>query len=335
MSYRILCVDADGGAREETVGSLRTELSALEPVIETAGSVAKATASLTADTDVVITEYSLPDGTGIDVINTVRERAPDAACILYTDTDLETIDTDPLEGSITEYVGKASIFGRERLAQLLRTTLESGSQRSYPLPQREDARLAALQSYNLDTPELLTTLDRITGLAAAHFGVEQASINIIDEHSQEFLACYGGAEDWETMDREDSICTFTILEDAHIMAVEDVREDPRFESRSERLVESGIRSYLGANLVTPSGLVIGPLCVYDEEPRTFSADEKAFLRELADVAMDCISLHARLDSKVVVDGGTRVDEGRSVDEERNVDEGRNVDRERHPDGGRL
>jgi GAF domain-containing protein len=325
MSYRILCVDPDTGAREGTVGSLRTELSDLEPAIETAGSVAKATASLTTDTDVVITEYRLPDGTGLDVINATRERAPDAACILYTDADPDAIDTDDLQGSITEYVGKESIFGRERLTGLLRTTLEAGSQRTYPLPQREGARLAALQSYNLDTPELLTTLDRITGLAAAHFGVEQASINLIDEHSQEFLACHGGAEDWETMDREDSICTFTILEDAHVMAVEDVREDPRFESRSEQLVESGIRSYLGANLVTPSGLVIGPLCVYDEEPRTFSADEKAYLRELAAVAMDCISLHARLDSKVVVDGGiataakSDTDGGIDTDEESDTD----------------
>ena len=80
------------------------------------------------------------------------------------------------------------------------------------------------------------------------------------------------------------------------MVVENVTEDPRFESRSDLLLELGIRSSMGANLVTPSGLVIGPLCVYDDEPRSFSAAEKAYLRDLASVAMDLIELHSRLDA---------------------------------------
>jgi len=141
---------------------------------------------------------------------------------------------------------------------------------------------------------LIESLDRITDLAAAHFDVEQASINLITEYSQEFLACYGEAEDWETMDREDSICTFTILEESGVMAVEDVTEDPRFQSRADSLIELGIRSYMGANLITSNGLVIGPLCVYDDEPRSFSPAEKAYLRDLAAVAMDLIEYHTQL-----------------------------------------
>lgn len=303
MSYRILCVDGDPEAREETVGSLRTELADIEPVIETAGSVAKARSALTSNTDVVITEYSLTDGTGADVITAATETAPDTGCILYTSVDPETIDSDAFRESITEYVGKGSVFAVERLSRLVRTTIKTGAQRSYPVPESEGSRLAALRSYNLDSDELRSSLDRITSLAATHFEVDIASINIIDEHSQEFLACYGDARDWETMDRENSICTFTILEDGHVMAVEDVREDPRFASRSNDLIDVGIRSYLGANLVTPSGLVIGSLCVYDDSKRMFSAADKAYLRELADLAMEQIILHARLDSKIVVDGG--------------------------------
>ena len=303
MSYRILCVDGDPAAREETVGSLRTELADIEPVIETAGSVAQAKSALTADTTVVITEYSLADGTGADVVAAADEVAPDAGCILYTDVDPETVNTDSFRGSVTEYVGKGSVFAVERLSQLVRTTIETGAQRSYPVPDSEGSRLAALRSYNLDSDELRSSLDRITNLAASHFEVDIASINIIDEHSQEFLACYGDARDWETMDRENSICTFTILEDEHVMAVEDVREYPRFASRSGGLIDLGIQSYLGANLVTPSGLVIGSLCVYDDKTRTFSANDKAYLRELAALAMEQIILHARLDSKIVVDGG--------------------------------
>ncbi|WP_336326009.1 GAF domain-containing protein [Halovenus sp. HT40] len=296
MSHRILCVDPDEESRAETVAYLRSELSALDPMIETADGVATATEQLTTGTAAVITEYELTDGTGFEVIERARDRCPDAGVVLYTETDPDSIDSAELQGEITEYVGKGSVFGTERLAELLRTTIEDSTQRSYPLPQTEEQRLVALRSYDLDDPALLESLDRITDLAAQHFDVDQSSINIISEHSQDFLACYGKAEQWESMDRSDSICTFTILEDENVMTVSDVTEDPRFESRSETLIEMGIRSYMGANLVAPSGLVIGPLCVYDSEPRSFSPADEAYLQKLAATAMDLIELYTQLDA---------------------------------------
>ncbi len=304
MSYRILCVDGDETVREETVGTLRAEFDSLDPVFETAGSLSEATPTLAGDTAAVVTEYDLPDGSGLDLIDAAREACPDAGCILYTGTDPETIDTTQLQGAVIEYVGKGSVFGAERLAQLLRTTVERRTQSSYPLPQSETERLAALRSYDLDNTELTASLDRITDLAATHFDVDIASINVITEHSQEFLACYGQADDWETTDREDSICTFTIVED-DVMTVEDVTEDPRFASRSDELLSTGIRAYMGANLVTPAGLVIGPLCIYDDEPRSFSPADEAYLADLAAVAMDIIELHSRLDATTAGDVGER------------------------------
>jgi CheY-like chemotaxis protein len=189
MAHRVVCVDPNDEALEATVEHLRSELGGFDASFETAGSVAEAGELLTADTDAVITEYSLPDGTGIGLIAAARERCPDAGCILYTDTDPETIDTTELDGSITEYVGKGSLFGQERLAKLLRTTIESSTQRSYPLPQNEAERLENLEAYDLDDEELMASLNRTTDLAAAHFDVPRASINIINEHSQDFLAC--------------------------------------------------------------------------------------------------------------------------------------------------
>ena len=295
QSYRILCVDPDADARGATVEHLRTELADIDPTFEVASSLDDASDLVDEDVDAVVTEYDLGDGTGFDLVTEVRETAPDAGCVLYTGADPNGIDTDELRGAITEYVGKGSVFGTERLARLLRTTVEDRTQTSYPLPQNEQERLAALGSYDLADPELLESLDRITELAAAHFDVDRASVNIISERSQEFLACYGGANDWDTMDREDSICTFTILEDDDVMTVEDVTEDPRFESRSETLTDMGIRAYMGANLVTKTGLVIGPLCIYDDEPRSFSAADEAYLQDLAAVAMDVVELYSQLD----------------------------------------
>jgi GAF domain-containing protein len=108
------------------------------------------------------------------------------------------------------------------------------------------------------------------------------------------------------MDREDSICTFTILEDAGSMAVPDVTEDPRFESRSEALLGLGIRAYLGAKLTTSAGLTIGSLCVYDDEPRAFTGEDEAYLRDLADVAIELIELRAADGpAAAATDGGDR------------------------------
>ena len=228
MSRRILCVDPDDRARGETADALRAEFEAPGPSIDivTAGTVAEANAALTTDTAAVITEYTLPDGTGFDVISAARDTCPDAGCVLYTGTDPSTIDTDELRGSITEYVGKGSAFGADRLTQLIRTTIETRSQTTYPVPQTETERLAALRSYGLDSEgdgldsegdgfdsegdgldseELVSSLERITDVAAAYFDADQASVNIIGEHSQDFLACYGDATEWEAMDREDSI----------------------------------------------------------------------------------------------------------------------------------
>jgi len=292
----ILCVDPDEADREETVGELGAALADLDPAFETAGSLEEAEASLDTDTRAIITEYELPDGTGFDLVGTARETCPDAGCVLYTDTDLGTIDVSALRAATAEYVGKGSAFAAERLGQLVRTIVESKPQTTYPTPQSEPERLAALRSYDLAGHELVSSLDRVTNLAAEHFGVRSASVNIISEHSQDFLSCYGAAENWgDSVNREDSICTFTILEDGGVMTVEDTTEDPRFESRSESLLEMGIRSYMGANLVTDAGLVIGTLCVYDEEPRSFSPAEEAYLRDLASVAMDLVELHSRLE----------------------------------------
>ena len=307
MARRILCVDPDDDARADTTEALAAEFDGPGPTFEfpSAATVADATGALTPDTVAVITEYELPDGTGFDVIDAASDTCPDAGCVLYTDTDPDTIDTTELRGAITEYVGKGSAFGADRLTQLVRTTIETRSQSTYPVPQDEAERLAALRAYDLDSRAVVTSIERITDLAADHFGVDQASVNIIGEHSQEFMACHGAAEEWEAMDREDSICTFTILEDDGVMAVPDVTEDPRFESRSETLLELGIRAYLGASLTSSVGLTIGSLCVYDGESREFSPEDESYLRDLAAVAMELIELRAGSDAAVAVDGGNR------------------------------
>jgi len=301
MSHHIVCADGDEASLTETVETLREGMDT--PIeIDAVTTVERADSALAADTAAVITEHRLPDGTGTELIELARTRCPDATCLLYTATDPDAIDTDAIRSAVTEYVGKGSAFGDERLTQVLETMLSSRSQRSYPVPQNETERLAGLAAYDLDDEALTDSLDRITDLAARHFEVETASVNIITDHAQEYVSCYGSATEWESPDREDSICTFTIADDDEVLTVEDITEDPRFESRSEQFVQIGIRSYMGATLTTTTGLALGSLCIYDDEPRSYTPTDEAYLRDLAALAMNLIERYPSKGPTAETDG---------------------------------
>ena len=294
---RLLVVGPDPTEREATVDHLRAELADLAPTIDEAGRVDDATTTLTEAThEAVVTAHDLPDGTGFDVIDAASETNPDAGCVLYTDTQPEEMDT--AETPVVEYVDRSSVFGADRLARLLRTTIVERTQASYPLPDDESRRVSALQSYDLAADALVTALDRVATLAATHFDVDRASVNVVGEHRYEFLGTHGEASEWATMDREDSICTFTILEDDGVMTVSDVSDDPRFASRAETMADMGVRSYLGASLQVAADLRIGSVCVYDDEPRSFTDDDRAYISELASVAADLVEFYGKGD-----DGG--------------------------------
>jgi len=255
--------------------------------------VAAAKATLTdRSVDCLVTAYDLPDGTGTELIGHVREVDPDTGCILCSDASRDRIDTEADAGTthVAEFVRTDSPGAATRVAQLVDTTADRRSQTAYPLPQNEDERLAALERHDFDSERFLSAVRRLTDVAAAHFDVAQSSVNLVTERTQEFLACHG--ESWDATTREQSICTFTILEDG-VTVVEDIREDPRFAD-TEFLEELGIRFYAGASITTDDGLPLGTVCVYDDEPRAFSDDDEAFLELLAAAAADWLAILGEL-----------------------------------------
>lgn len=292
----MLCVDPDEASRAETVGTLG-QLPDAECI--EAGSIAAAEEAIGTDVDALVTEYELPDGTGLDLLETVRERAPDVACVLYTDVDRRAIDTSAFQGVIVEYVAK----GAPGAAELLRTVIQSSvtfrTQTAYPLPEREPERLEALGRYDLDAEGLEAAAGRLTQLARWHFDVPVASINIITEHDQEFLMCSG--DDWDSTDREDAVCTYTIVEESPVMVVEDLHADPRFEMITDSY-DFEIRFYAGAKLTTEEGYTLGTFCIYDNEPRRLDAEGREFLRVLGEITMDVVELHRRSDDTTATPG---------------------------------
>ena len=246
--------------------------------------------------DCVVTDARLPGGTGLELLETVRARAPDTPCIIYTDVPTADIDTSSFTGLVAEYLRRRDGDGAGRLRTLVDELVTRRSQVGYPLPADEDARLAGLGQYDVTGADVQETFDRLTELAVRHVGVDRAFIGVVDEHEERFVSCHG--RDLDTLDRESTICTHAILED-DVMVVEDVHEDPRFE-HNDALDRLDIRSYAGAPLRTPAGAAIGSFCLTDDEPRRYSDDDRTFLRLLADEAMEQLELRRRLRA---ADGG--------------------------------
>jgi CheY-like chemotaxis protein/putative methionine-R-sulfoxide reductase with GAF domain len=285
-AIRVVVADAADDDREETVA--RLEAAGIET--RTAETVDTAAAELTGDVDCVVTAYEFPDGTGLELLSAVRSSIPDTPCILFSDVDPGEIDTAAFGDVVVEYLGKGGPGSRERLRERIDWLVTSRTQVGYPLPDDEDARLAALGQYDLDDHDIRATLDRLTELAARHFETDIAFIGLVHEHEERFVSCYGGEID--PLERESTMCSHAIVQD-DVMVVEDIREDERFK-HNDALERLDIRSYVGAPLRTPDESAIGSFCLTDDETRSYSDEDIEYIRLLADEAMEQLELRRRL-----------------------------------------
>ncbi len=95
----------------------------------------------------------------------------------------------------------------------------------------------------------------------------------------------------EATPRDVSFCGHAILEPG-LLEVPDARVDARFRD-NPRVVESGIRAYVGAPLRMANGHRVGTLCVIDYVPRRLDDTQRRILRDLADGVqreLECESL---------------------------------------------
>lgn len=155
---------------------------------------------------------------------------------------------------------------------------------SAPRPKNEEARLDALHRLNILDTDSETAFDHITTLAQTIFDVSSAAISFVAQDRQWFKSMCG----WEVEEtpRDQSFCTYAIMDDA-IMVVEDVGADDRFHFDPDSTAGS-IQFYAGAPLCLNDDLRVGTLCLLDDTPRSFDADDRHTFAQLADIVVELL-----------------------------------------------
>jgi signal transduction histidine kinase len=153
----------------------------------------------------------------------------------------------------------------------------------------EDAvRREAVAQYGLVGRPPEPDLESLVRLAATVCGVSTAVINIIDDRFQHQVAAVGLEP--ATCSREDSMCAIVLHQASHVL-VPDARQDERFADNPFVTGEiARVRFYASSPLVTPAGIAIGTLCVFDEEVGDLVPAHSSALDALAHQVVDVLEL---------------------------------------------
>lgn len=121
----VLLVDDDETWAASTARILEGQRDAFS--VATATCVTAATERFAAlDPDCVVADYQLEGETGLDLLEMVRERAPDRPFILITGQGSESVASDAIGQRVTDYIPKRALGGRDdRLARRIESAVES------------------------------------------------------------------------------------------------------------------------------------------------------------------------------------------------------------------
>lgn len=147
-----------------------------------------------------------------------------------------------------------------------------------PYPSNETQRIRALHDLHiLDTVEE-ERFDRVTRIAARLFGVQMALVTLVDADRQWFKS-HHGLELRETP-RNVSFCAHAVFSQ-DLLIVPDATQDARFVDNPLVTGHPGIRFYAGHPLRSPTGEVVGTLCLVDPRPREFPPGDRVMLADFA------------------------------------------------------
>ncbi|GGI50237.1 sensor histidine kinase [Mucilaginibacter galii] len=147
------------------------------------------------------------------------------------------------------------------------------------MPANELERLKTLSDLDLDYSGLNDNLKSLSVLAAKIAGTDISMVNLIDSLTQWTIANHGLEID--QMDREDSVCQYTIVERDEF-EVKDLSADIRFKDKFYVTDNPGLRYYYGVPLKANNGSHLGALCVLDTQTRQLTPEKVEMLKIIAD-----------------------------------------------------
>ncbi|MEW1696251.1 GAF domain-containing protein [Streptomyces sp. NPDC093249] len=164
-----------------------------------------------------------------------------------------------------------------------------------------EARRQRLQALGLNSADAEATFDRVARVAATVTGAPLAMVNFINDQTQMFRGMYvprapdaspderSGTDDGITFDLSSAVardapgdygfCPHVVAQGSQL-ALDDVLDYPRFAG-NPLVNDMGVRSYLGTPLRDNNGMILGTLCVADTSPRTWDAQTKELMHDLA------------------------------------------------------
>jgi hypothetical protein len=156
---------------------------------------------------------------------------------------------------------------------------------------RDAARLKDLHATGLLDSAPDEAFDRLAQLAAKLLNAPVALISLVDDERQFFKSCVGLAEPWNSA-RETplshSFCRHA-LGSSQPLVIEDARTHPLVRDNLA-IRDLQVVAYAGIPLITPSGHVLGTLCVIDHQPRSWTSDQVETLKTLAAAVISEIEL---------------------------------------------
>lgn len=147
----------------------------------------------------------------------------------------------------------------------------------------EEERINDLLSYFIMDTAPEQELDEMAQIASAVCGTPVGLISFIDKERQWFKSAYG--YEIENMPRQVSFCQHTLAKPNDLLIVEDPLKDDRFVNSPLVVYDPKVRFYAGAPLVTPSGNVLGTICVLDNKPNSLNETQLLAMQNLAKQVM--------------------------------------------------
>ncbi len=157
--------------------------------------------------------------------------------------------------------------------------------------EQDHARVAEIGNYQVIAQPPRNDLTALVEVAAQMADTPMAAINLFTDIEEHPVVTRGYAAGVGA--RENSMCN-VLLDLEHPVIVPDASKDERFKNNPNVDGTAGaVRFYAAHPLITPQGVMIGSLCVFDTKPRYMSGEQEHSLGALADRVVDLLELELR------------------------------------------